>query len=87
MKSFIVKLRKSLRETNYNRQNENNNLRSFIFETMRPVFSLHVKVWVKGHTLFLTVITQITTISLNLGTSNKNLKTIKFSLERSFQKE
>ena len=36
---------------------------------------------------FITVITQIRTFSLNLGTSNKNLETTKDSLERSFQKE
>ena len=36
---------------------------------------------------FMTVITQITKFSLNLGTSNKSFKTTKFSLERCFQKE
>ena len=30
---------------------------------------------------------QIRTTSLNLGTSNKNFETTKYSLERSFQKE
>ena len=33
------------------------------------------------------VITQNRTFSLNLGTSNKNFETTKYSLERSFQKE
>ena len=33
------------------------------------------------------MITQIGTFSLNLGTSNKNFKATKYSLERSFQKE
>ena len=33
------------------------------------------------------MITQIRTFSLNLGTSNKNFKATKYSLERSFQKE
>ena len=36
---------------------------------------------------YLTVITQIITISLNLSTSNKNFETTKYSLERSFQKK
>ena len=36
---------------------------------------------------FLTVITQIRTFSLNLGTSIKNFQTTKYSLERSLQKE
>ena len=36
---------------------------------------------------FIIVITQIITFSLNLGTSNKNFKTTKYSLERSFQNE
>ena len=35
----------------------------------------------------MTVFTQIITFSLNLGTSNKNFKTTKYSLERFFQKE
>ena len=63
MKSSNVKLRKSLRKTNYTYQNENsldslasnlslvfiniNNLCSFIFETMPQVSLLLVKVWVK----------------------------------------
>ena len=38
----------------------------------------------KNHALFLTVITQVTTFSLNVGTSNKNFKANKFSRERSF---
>ena len=36
---------------------------------------------------FLTVITQIRTFSLNLGTSINNFQTTKYSLERSLQKE
>ena len=36
---------------------------------------------------YITVITQIRTFSLSLGTSNKNFETTKYSLERSFQKE
>ena len=36
---------------------------------------------------FVTVITKIRTFSLNLGTSIKNFETIKYSLERSFQKK
>ena len=36
---------------------------------------------------FTTVITQIRIFSLNLGTSNKNFKTTKYSLEKSFQRE
>ena len=33
------------------------------------------------------VITQIRSLSLNLGTSDKNFETTKYSLERSFRKE
>ena len=36
---------------------------------------------------FITVNTQIMTFSLNLGLSNKNFQTNKYSLEISFQKE
>ena len=36
---------------------------------------------------FLTVITQIRTFFLNLGTSINNFQTTKYSLERSLQKE
>ena len=36
---------------------------------------------------FVTVIMQIRIFSLNLRNSNKNFKTTKYSLERSFQKE
>ena len=36
---------------------------------------------------FVTVIMQIRIFSLNLRNSNKNCKTTKYSLERSFQKE
>ena len=36
---------------------------------------------------FITVIKQIRTFSLNLGTSNKNFETSKYSLETYFQKE
>ena len=36
---------------------------------------------------FITVIMQIRTFSLNLGTSNKNFETTKYSLKRSFQKK
>ena len=63
------------------------NLCSFIFEIMPQVLLLLVKVLVKDHALLLTVVTQIRTFSLNLGTSNKNFETTKYSLERSFQKE
>ena len=64
-----------------------NNLCSFIFETMQQVLVLLVKVWVKDDATFITVNTQIMTFSLNLGLSNKNFQTNKYSLERSFQKE
>ena len=63
------------------------NLCSFIFEIMPQVLLLLVKVLVKDHALLLTVVTQIRTFSLNLGTSNKNFETTKYSMERSFQKE
>ena len=46
-----------------------------------------LKVWVKYHAFFLTVITQIGTFSFNLESSIKNFETTKYSLERSFQKE
>ena len=61
------------------------NLCSFIIETM-PQALLLVKVSKRPRT-FITVITQITTFSLNLAASNKNYETTKYSLERSFQKE
>ena len=38
-------------------------------------------------TVFITVIMQIRLFSLNLGTSNTNFKTTKYSLEISFEKE
>ena len=61
------------------------NLCLFIFETMLQVFTC--KSVSKRSCSFITVITQISIISLNLGTSNKNFETTKYSLERSFQKE
>ena len=36
---------------------------------------------------FITMMTQIRTFFLNLGTSNKNFETTKYSLEKSFQKK
>ena len=36
---------------------------------------------------FITVITQIRTFSVNLGTFNKNFETTEYSLERSYQKK
>ena len=78
IRSSTVKLPKSQRKTNYNQQNENNNLCLFIFETIPQVLLLFVKVSKRSRT-FLTVITQMTTFSLNLGTSTKNFKAAKFS--------
>ena len=57
---------------------------SFTFETMPQVLLLLVS---KRPRTFVTVIMQIRTFSLNLGTYNKNFEAIEDSLGRSFQKE
>ena len=62
------------------------NLCSFIFETIPQVLLLLISVSKRSCT-FITVITQIRAFSLNLGTSNQNFETTKYSMERSFQKE
>ena len=67
---------------------------------MSQVLLLLVKVRVKDNssynsdnkfkmkiTVFITVIMQTRLFSLNLGTSNTNFKTTKYSLEISFEKE
>ena len=60
---------------------------SFIFETMPQVLLLLYKGVSKRSRTFIAAITQIRTFSLNLGTSNKNFETTKYSMERSFQTE
>ena len=93
MKSYTVKRRKSQRKTNYTRQNENSQ-NSLACVTMLDYNSTLVIIYSKSKLevnkrsrTFITVITQIRTFSLNLGTSNKNFETTKYSLERSFQKK
>ena len=93
MKSYTVKPRKSQRKTNYTRQNENSQ-NSLACVTMLDYDSTLVIIYSKSKLevskrsrTFITVITQIRTFSLNLGTSNKNFETTKYSLERSFQKK
>ena len=57
-----------------------------MFETAASIVITY-KSLSKRSRAFERVITQIRTFSLNLSTFNKKLETIKYFLERSFQKE
>ena len=57
-----------------------------MFQTAASIIITYKSLSKKSRT-FATVITQIRTFSLNLGTFNKKFETVKYFLERSFQKD
>ena len=57
-----------------------------MFQTAASIIITYKSLSKKSRT-FATVTTQIRTFSLNLGTFNKKFETVKYFLERSFQKD